>query len=85
MNNYDEFPDVPPYLMDGVEDTDSSIIPDPDIDDVVEELHKDDDLPTSEDNEDVVDLDEEEEVDEEDEPELDDEEEDEEEDSSDED
>jgi hypothetical protein len=77
MNTYDEFPDVPAYMLDGVEDTDSSVTPYPDIDEVIEELHKDDDLPTGEDNEDIVDLDEEEEeeeLDEEDEPELEDEE-----------
>ena len=75
MNNYD---DVPPYLMDGVEDTDSSILPDDDvsIEDVVEEIHKDDeedaDLPT--DREDEVNLDEEE--DDEDEEDIDEDEED---------
>jgi hypothetical protein len=78
MNTYDEFPDVPAYLMDGVESEDT---PDPDIEDVVEELHKDDDLPSgvpSGDDDDLVEdtSDEEEElIDEEDEPELDEEEE----------
>jgi len=74
MNNYDEFPDVPPYMLDGVEDTDSSVTPDPDIEEVIEELHKDDDI--EEDEEDVID---------EDEEELEDDDEDEEEDPSDED
>lgn len=42
MNHYDEFEDVPAFLM--AEDTDPSVTPDPDVDmdEIVEELHKDD-------------------------------------------
>ena len=61
MNSYDEFPDVPPYMLDGVEDTDSSVVPDPDIDEVIEELHKDDDLPSGDDDDLVEDTSDEEE------------------------
>jgi len=44
MNSYDEFEDVPAYLMTGIEDdlpTDRE--DEVDIQDVVEEVHKDDD------------------------------------------
>jgi len=52
MNKYDEFEDVPPYLM--AEDTDPSVLPDPDdeitAEDVVEVMQEEDEEGEEEDD-----------------------------------